>query len=112
MCGWFGVNAAQKFGPQNRVVVTLTNDVNGAVNSGYSVHNSQMSVNPEIGQTNDLVMLLFADEMSEILMTIVADGHRASVVVKACRAGAISRWIKALLSLIGALLLFIGAYYK
>jgi hypothetical protein len=71
LCGWFGVNAAQKFGPNNPVVVTLTTDVRGAVNFGYSTKRSQMSVNPELGSANDFVALLFADEMSEILMSVI-----------------------------------------
>jgi hypothetical protein len=71
LCGWFGVNAAQKFGPNNPVVITLTNDVRGAANSGYSTNRSQMIVNPELGSTNDYVALLFVDEMSEILMSVI-----------------------------------------
>jgi hypothetical protein len=55
LCGWFGVNAAQKFGPNNPVVITLTNDVRGAANSGYSTNRSQMIVNPELGSTNEVV---------------------------------------------------------
>ena len=71
LCQWFEVEASTLFGPQNPTVVTLTKNVRGASNTGYSKNRSQMTVNPEIGSSNDFVMLLFVDEMSEILMSVV-----------------------------------------
>ena len=68
LCQWFNLEASELFGPQNPTVVTL-NMVRGASNSGYSKNRSQMSVNPEIGSSNDFVMLLFVDEMSDMSAT-------------------------------------------
>jgi hypothetical protein len=69
MCEWFGIAVGAGLGPANRVVVTLTKDVRGASNSGYSTHNPQMSVNANLGGSDDSVLSLFAAEMIEILMS-------------------------------------------
>jgi hypothetical protein len=39
LCGWFNVEASELFGPQNPTVLTLTKNVRGASNSGYSKTN-------------------------------------------------------------------------
>jgi uncharacterized protein YaeQ len=68
LCGWFGIPVGEGFGPGNRTVVTLTKNVRGASNTGYSPNNSQMSVNPNLGGSADFVQSLFVAEMIEILM--------------------------------------------
>ena len=70
LAGWFGVNVGSKFGSSNRITVTLTKNVRGASNTGYSSNGSQMRVNPELGSTDDFVFGLFVAELSEILMTL------------------------------------------
>jgi len=69
MCGWFGITVGDGLGPANRVVITLTKNVRGASNTGFSTNNPQMSVNPNLGGSDDSVLGLFVDEMSEILMS-------------------------------------------
>lgn len=71
LCDLFKVNAAQFFGPQNRTVVTLVKNLSGAVNSGFSTHGSQMSVDVDAGRSNENVMYLFVCEMAEILMNVI-----------------------------------------
>lgn len=69
LCDWFGVAVGAGFGSSNRVIVTLTKTVRGAVNYGYSTHNPQMSVNPSLEASDDYVLGLFIAELSEILMS-------------------------------------------
>jgi hypothetical protein len=73
-CRWFGVDPSSSFGPFNRVVITL-NGVRGGSNTGYSSHQSQMQVNPELGSTTDFVVGIFAEEMIEILMSLKGGWH-------------------------------------
>jgi hypothetical protein len=69
LCGWFGIPVGPGFGPSNRVIVTLNKTIRGASNSGYSTANSQMTVNVNLGGTQDSVQSLFVAEMIEILMS-------------------------------------------
>ena len=69
LCGWFGVAVGAGLGPANRVIVTLTKNIRGASNTGYSASNPKMTVNATIGGTDDYVLSLFVAEMIEILMS-------------------------------------------
>ena len=68
LCIWFGIAVGDGFGSTNRVFVTLTKNIRGASNSGYSTNNPKMTVNANIGGTDDSVLSLFVSEMIEILM--------------------------------------------
>lgn len=68
LCGWFGIAVGAGLGPSNRVIVTLTKNVRGAVNFGYSENNPRMNVNPELGASDDFDLGLFVAELIEILM--------------------------------------------
>jgi len=69
LCGWFGIAVGPGFGPSNRVIVTLNKTIRGASNGGYNVNNPSMTVNVNLGGTQDSVVHLFAEEMVEILMS-------------------------------------------
>ena len=56
LCGWFGVAVGAGLGPANRVIVTLTKNIRGASNTGYSASNPKMTVNATIGGTDDYVL--------------------------------------------------------
>ncbi|MGF6632886.1 hypothetical protein [Paraburkholderia sp. MM6662-R1] len=72
LCSLFAVDGAKTFGPSNRILITFDKNIRGANNNGYvSPNASHITVNPEIGASNDFVMLLFVDEMSEILMGVI-----------------------------------------
>jgi len=75
LCGWFGVAVGQGFGASNRVTVTLTKNVGGAVNWGYSSSGPRMLVNPELGSSDGFALGLFVAEMSEILMSYTGLWH-------------------------------------
>ncbi len=67
---WFGIVVSDKFGSSNRVIVTLTKNVTGGENTGFSSHNSQMRVNPKFGAPDDILLGNFAAELSEIFMDL------------------------------------------
>jgi hypothetical protein len=69
LCERFGVAMGTGLGALNRVFVTLTKTVRGGSNGGYSKSHPRMSVNPEIGSTDDKVMAIFVAEMIEIMMS-------------------------------------------
>lgn len=75
MCQWFDVDPTKAFGPGNPTVVTVTKKLNGGSNTGYSKHKSQMQVEFLPGEASDEVLLVFVDEMSEILMSYVGGWH-------------------------------------
>jgi uncharacterized protein YaeQ len=66
---WFGIVVGEGLGITNRVFVTLTKNIRGASNGGYSNNHPRMTVNVNIGGTDDSVLSLFAAEMIEILMS-------------------------------------------
>src|SRR5947209_8765098 len=63
LCNWFGVAVGEGLGDTNRVFVTLTKNIRGASNNGYSKNHPQMTVNANIGGTDDSVLSLFVAEM-------------------------------------------------
>jgi hypothetical protein len=65
---WFGIPFGEGFGPENRVIVTLSKTIRGASNNGYSKNNPRMTVNANLGGTFDSVVSLFVAEMIEIFM--------------------------------------------
>jgi hypothetical protein len=69
LCGWFGIPVGAGFGPSNRVIVTLNKTIRGASNGGYSTNNPRMTVNVNLGGTEDSVLWLFVAEMIEVLMS-------------------------------------------
>ena len=69
LCGWFGIPLGNGFGPSNRVIVTLSKTIRGASNGGYNTNNPSMTVNVNLGGTQDSVVSLFVAEMIEILMS-------------------------------------------
>lgn len=84
LCGWFGVAVGEGLGQSNRVIVTLTKNVRGAVNFGYSPNHPQMSVNPELGASDDRVLGLLVAEMSEILMSYKGTWNRLDSTARGC----------------------------
>jgi hypothetical protein len=76
LCGWFGVAVGAGLGPSNRVVITLTKSIRGGSNTGYSTSQPKMSVNPEIGSSDDSVLGIFVAEMIEILMSFKGPWNR------------------------------------
>ena len=69
LCNWFGIVVGAGLGANNQVLVTLTKNIRGASNGGYSSYHPRMTVNVNIGGTDDSVLSLFVAEMIEILMS-------------------------------------------
>jgi hypothetical protein len=69
LCGWFGKAVGAGLGPSNRVIVTVTKNIRGASNTGYSTHHPQITINPELGSADDVFLGLFVAELSEIMMS-------------------------------------------